>query len=120
MTTEQATKLFETHDQFIKALKSAPLSPFLSNLDTVRTEQFPNGETLKRSTRDWALSIKTAGDDPGFAHCDVVNGGFDQKAYLLSLVSTRQWHLRHLPITSGVFDLSKNARLGLEKRLVHR
>ena len=83
MTTEQATKLFETHDQFIKALKSAPLFPLLSNLDTIRTEKFPNGEILKRSTRDWALSIKTEGDNPVFAHGDVVNGGLDQKAYLL-------------------------------------
>ena len=82
MTAEQATKLFETHDQFMKALKSAPLFPFLSNLDTTRTEILPNGETINRSTRDWALSIKTEGGD-NFAHCDVVNGGLDQKAYLL-------------------------------------
>ncbi|KAI2489105.1 hypothetical protein MHU86_25494 [Fragilaria crotonensis] len=82
MSTEQATKLFETHDQYIKALRSISLFPMLTNLDTLRTEHFPDGNTLVRSTRDWATSIMSI-DGTESAKCDVVNGGLDQKAYLL-------------------------------------
>ena len=81
MTTEQATKLFDTHDSYIKNLKSIALFKFLTNLDTVRIGHFPNGNPLKRTTREWASSIKTANNKS--AQCDVVNGGLDQKAYLL-------------------------------------
>ena len=81
MSTEQATKLFATHDSFIKNLKSTALYTFLTNLDTVRIEHFPNGSTLKRTTREWASSINTEDGLP--AQCDVVNGGLDQKAHFL-------------------------------------
>lgn len=57
MTTDQAIKLFETHDRYIKSLRSISLSPMITNLDTKRTEHFPDGNTLERSTRDWATSI---------------------------------------------------------------
>lgn len=82
MSPAQATKLFETHDQYIKALRSISLFPMLTNLDTLRTEHFPDGNTLVRSTRDWATSIMSS-DGTESAKCDVVNGGIDQKAYLL-------------------------------------
>jgi hypothetical protein len=81
MTREKVIKLFETHDQYIKALKFIPLYPRLTNLDTLRIEHLEDGKTVKRSTREWASSIKLA--DGTDAKCDVVNGGLDQKAYLL-------------------------------------
>jgi hypothetical protein len=37
---------------------------------------------MERSVRDWAATIQSQdGSEP--AHCDVVNGGYDQKSYLL-------------------------------------
>ncbi|KAI2497763.1 hypothetical protein MHU86_16758 [Fragilaria crotonensis] len=82
MTSEQATKLFTTHDDYIKSLRSISLFPMLTNLDTLRTEHFPDGNTLTRSTRKWALGIMSL-DGTESAKCDVVNGGIDQKAYLI-------------------------------------
>jgi hypothetical protein len=42
--------------------------------------------------REWARSLKNlAGNES--AQCDVVNGGFDQLAYLLLLPSTRRRQL---------------------------
>jgi hypothetical protein len=56
-----------------------PLSPFITNLDTSRIE---NGEhPTERTTRQWANSLKTA--DGLSMKCDVVNGGYDQRAYML-------------------------------------
>lgn len=82
MSTDQAIKLFETHDQFIKSLRSIALFPLLNNLDITRIEHFPDGNTLERSTRDWATGIMSI-DGTESAKCDVVNGGLDQRAYLL-------------------------------------
>ncbi|KAI2514050.1 hypothetical protein MHU86_434 [Fragilaria crotonensis] len=47
-----------------------------------RSEQFPNGTTKERSTREWCLSL-TEEDSTTSIKCDVVNGGYDQKAYML-------------------------------------
>ena len=82
MSPDQAIKLFETHDQYIKSLRSISLFPMPTNLDTLRTEHFPDGNTLERSTREWATGIMSI-DGTESAKCDVVNGGLDQKAYLL-------------------------------------
>ena len=82
MSTEKAIKLFENHDSYIKALRFIPLSPLINNLDTLRVEHFPDGTTMERTVRDWASTIlSTDGTEP--VHCDVVNGGYDQKSYLL-------------------------------------
>ncbi|KAI2496014.1 hypothetical protein MHU86_18487 [Fragilaria crotonensis] len=82
MSREQAMILFEKHDSYIKALRFIPLSPMINNLDTIRTEHFPDGTTIERSVRDWASTILSA-DGKESAHCDVVNGGYDQKSFLL-------------------------------------
>jgi hypothetical protein len=54
MTRKKVIKLFETHDQYIKALKFISLYPLLPNLDTICIEHLENGQTIKRSTREWA------------------------------------------------------------------
>jgi hypothetical protein len=82
MSREQAMTLFEKHDSYIKALRFIPLSPMINNLDTLRTEYFPDGTTIERSVRDWASTILSV-DGKESAHCDVVNGGYDQKSFLL-------------------------------------
>jgi hypothetical protein len=82
MSKEQATTLFEKHDSYIKALCFISLSPMINNLDTLRTEYFPDGTTIERAVRDWATTI-TSSDEKEPVHCDVVNGGYDQKSYLL-------------------------------------
>ena len=82
MSNEQALRLFQTHDTFIKALSFIPLSPLILNLDTLRTEYFPDGSKTERSVREWAATLRTP-DGSSSARCDVVNGGYDQKAYLL-------------------------------------
>ena len=53
-----------------------------ANLDTIRTEYQEDGKTVERSLREWSKSIKSL-DGNTYIQCDVVNGGFDQKAYLL-------------------------------------
>ena len=82
MSTEKARKLFEHHDSYIKALRFIPLSPMINNLDTLRVEHFPDGSTMERTVRDWAATIMST-DGKESTHCDVVNGGYDQKSYLL-------------------------------------
>ncbi len=82
MTKEQAGKLFETHDTYIKSLKGIPLFPMFANLDTIRTEYQDDGSTIERTLREWSKTV-TLSDGKTYIPCDVVNGGFDQKAYLL-------------------------------------
>jgi hypothetical protein len=82
ISTAEATTLFEKHDSYIKSLRYIQLSPLINNLDTIRKEVLHDGTTLERVTRDWATSILSAkGNDS--AHVDVVNGGYDQKLFLL-------------------------------------
>jgi hypothetical protein len=54
----------------------------LSNLDRVRKEHNPDGTVIERTTREWARSIKN-NDGNTYAQRDVVNGGEDQRCYLL-------------------------------------
>jgi hypothetical protein len=82
MSTEKAIKLFENHDSYTKALRFIPLSPLINNLDTLCVEHFPDGTTMERTVRDWASTILST-DGTESVHCDVVNGGYDQKSYLL-------------------------------------
>ena len=83
MTTAEAMNLFDKHDAYIKSLRYIQLSPLINNLDTIRTEFFPDGTKMERTTRrDWAASILSA-DGNESAHVDVVNGGYDQKSFLL-------------------------------------
>jgi hypothetical protein len=82
MTTSEAINLFEKHDSYIRALRYVQLSPMINNLDTLRTEYFPDGTKMERTTRDWAASIMSAEGNES-AHVDVVNGGYDQKSFLL-------------------------------------
>ena len=54
----------------------------MSNLDRVRKDHNTDGTVIERTTREWARSIKTL-DGSAYAQCDVVNGGDDQRCYLL-------------------------------------
>ena len=82
MSTEQIQTVFAKHDAYVKSLRMIPLAPFITNIDTLRSEHFPNGTTKERSTREWCLSL-TEVDSTTSIKCDVVNGGYDQKAYML-------------------------------------
>jgi hypothetical protein len=82
LTTAEAMNLFNKHDAYIKSLRYIQLSPLINNLDTTRTEFFPDGTKMERTTRDWAASILSADGDES-AYVDVVNGGYDQKSFLL-------------------------------------
>ena len=82
MSTERERKVFERRDVYIKALRFIPLSPLNNNLGTTCHKYFPDGTTIERTVRDWAFTVlSTDLSEP--AHCNVVNGVFDQKAYLL-------------------------------------
>jgi hypothetical protein len=79
MTPTEVIDIFAKHDNYVKTQKMIPLSPFITNLDTLRLE---HGEkTIERTTRKWASTLKL--EDGSNAKCDVVNGGFDQREYLL-------------------------------------
>jgi hypothetical protein len=80
-TPEQIKRHFEVHQTWSRSLKPIPLAPKISHLDQQRVEYYDNGTIVKRSTREWALSLTTENDQP--AHCDVVNGGPDRKATLV-------------------------------------
>ena len=82
LSNDQLTKYFNTHADYVKSLKPISLAPFVTNLDTVREEFYPNGEVLKRTTRDWATSIAVPSTGAS-ARCDIVNGGSDNLATLL-------------------------------------
>ena len=82
MSDAEASSLFESHDSFVKSLNWLPLFPLLSNLDRVRKEHNSDGTVTERTTREWARNIKTI-DGSAYAQCDVVNGGDDQRCYLL-------------------------------------
>ena len=83
LTTAEAMNLFDKHDAYIKSLRYIQLSPLINNLDTIRrTEFFPDDTKMERTTMDWAASILSA-DGNESAHVDVVNGGYDQKSFLL-------------------------------------
>ena len=84
MTSAEAADLFQTHDAHVKSLRWLPLSPLLTNLDKPRKEYHPDGKVVERTTREWARNIRSQ-DGTEYAHCDVVNGGTDQLAYLLFL-----------------------------------
>jgi hypothetical protein len=82
MSDAEASTLFESHDSFVKDLNWLPLFPLLSNLDRVGKEYNTDGTVMERTTREWARSIKTL-DGSSYAQCDDVNGGTDQRCYLL-------------------------------------
>ena len=108
MSPEKATELFSKHDTYVKSLRYLMLSPMINNLDTLRVEHFPDGSMVERSTRDWAATILTS-DGTGPAHCDVVNGGYDQQSYLLmapqheatAIEAFAEYRRRVFPLLSG-------------------
>ena len=81
ITDVQIKQQFEVHEKYTKSLRAFSLFPCVSNLDRIRTETFPDGKIIERSTREWAATLTTEDNSP--ALCDVVNGGPDQKATLL-------------------------------------
>ena len=73
MSPSQVDELFQMHDSYVKSLHHLSLAPLVTNLDLLRTEYFPDGTTVERSTREWALSLRLA-DGKTSAQCDIVNG----------------------------------------------
>lgn len=65
------------HQSYVRSLKM-----IITHLDIARVEQMPDGSTLERSTRDWAMQ-HTLADGITNAQCDIVNGSSDHNAYLL-------------------------------------
>lgn len=55
MSRNEVVEIFAKHDNYVKSHKMIPLSPSITNFDTLRTEQ---GEKIERTTRQWALSVK--------------------------------------------------------------
>ena len=81
LQSNQIRQYFETHDNYLKSLRSITLSPLVTNLDTIRNEYLSNGETIARSTREWATQLKLPSGES--ARCDIVNGGKDRITRLL-------------------------------------
>jgi hypothetical protein len=79
MPQDQIKRHFDVHLHWSRSLKPIQLSK-ISHLDQQRVEYFDNGTILKRSTREWALSLTLPNGKS--AHCDAVNGGSDRKAFL--------------------------------------
>ena len=81
LQSDQIRQYFETHDNYLKSLRSITLSPLVTNLDNIRKEIFPNGEIIEKSTREWATQLTVSSG--ASARCDVVNGGKDRITRLL-------------------------------------
>ncbi|KAI2501849.1 hypothetical protein MHU86_12614 [Fragilaria crotonensis] len=79
LTQEQIKRYFLHHEAYIKSLKSIQLPMYLMNFDQVRIETWGTGETTSRTTREWAQSLLSSDN----VRCDAVNGGYDEKPYLL-------------------------------------
>lgn len=79
LTQDQIKRYFLHHEAYIKSLKSIQLPMFLMNFDQVRIETWGSGETTSRTTREWAQSLLSSDN----VRCDAVNGGYDEKPYLL-------------------------------------
>lgn len=88
LSLDQISSYFKMQDRYSKSLKSLPLFPTMTNLDKPRTEFSDDGTIVERSTREWAEGLFIDRSDPS-ARCEVVNGGIDQKAYLL--VPAQHW-----------------------------
>jgi predicted nucleic acid-binding Zn-ribbon protein len=105
LSPAQISSYFEMQDKYSKSLKSLALFPTLTNLDKPRKEYYEDGSIVERSTRDWATTIFLGQTDMS-ARSEVVNGGFDHKAYLLvptqhfavAQEHLRQYRLRLNPI----------------------
>ncbi|KAI2490982.1 hypothetical protein MHU86_23584 [Fragilaria crotonensis] len=82
MTQEKIAAAFEAHNHYVSSLTQLPLFPVVAHLDRPRLEQYPDGTTVERSTREWAMQLCLA-DGTTPAQCDVVNGGKDRHAYFL-------------------------------------
>ena len=96
LSPAQISSYFEMQDKYSKSLKSLALFPTLTNLDKPRKEYYEDGSIVERSTRDWATTIFLGQTDMS-ARSEVVNGGFDHKAYLLvptQHFAVAQEHLR--------------------------
>jgi hypothetical protein len=79
LTQEQIKRYFLHHEAYIKSLKSIQLPMYLMNFDQVRIETWGTGETTSRTTREWAQSLLSSDN----VRCDTVNGGYDEKPYIL-------------------------------------
>ena len=82
MTDSQVAKKFEAHQTWARSLTALPLAPFVSHLDQNRNEYYPDGQIVKRSTREWVASLTMSDGTP--ALCDVANGTSDKKAVFLA------------------------------------
>ena len=82
MTDDQVRDQFEFHGKWLKSLKAFQLAPIIFHLDQERIEYFNDGRVLRRSTREWAASLKLPTGES--ALCDVVNGTKEKKALLLA------------------------------------
>jgi hypothetical protein len=82
MSTDQIDNHFQMHEKYIRSLHQVSLAPLVTTLDLQRVEYFPNGTTIERTTREWALSLTLS--DGTHAQCDLVNGTKDKLiAYLM-------------------------------------
>ena len=81
MSNEQIKGHFEMHEKYIKSLHQFSLAPRVSSLDRLRVEYKSDGQTVERSTREWAYSLTLP--DGSHAQCDIDNGGKNKIAFLL-------------------------------------
>ena len=119
MSQDTIMSLFQKHDTCVKSLKMIPLAPLITNIDTLRTEQFKNGEKRDRSTRQLAMSHKVPVSNTS-VKCDVVNRGYDQKAYLLTTAIHHKFVSNKLATYQRESFLLNSKRNNSVPRLVHQ
>ncbi|KAI2503180.1 hypothetical protein MHU86_11283 [Fragilaria crotonensis] len=104
MTEDQINNQYKFHEKWLHSVKALQLSPSIFHLDQPCIEYCNDGSIQKRSTREWATTLKLS--DGSSALCDVVNGTKDErKAYLLAPVhyheqateELRQYRMRLSP-----------------------
>lgn len=81
MSPDQVKRHFEVHKNWSRSLKAITLTPKITHLDRQRVEYFDDGTIIKRSTREWILSLNHKNGKPSY--CDAVNGGSNRQTTLV-------------------------------------
>jgi hypothetical protein len=81
MSQEEASDIYELHQQYVTSIQRLSLHPMVVNIDRIRKEYSGSGQPLERATREWVTTLRTPDGNP--MKCDIENGGDDKRAYLL-------------------------------------
>ena len=79
---DEVSGIFELHQHYINTLVRISISPHITHVDRLRTEnQTPDHPKMERSTRQWASSLQDGNGNS--LQCDVDSGSHNRQVYLM-------------------------------------